>query len=84
MDAVVVGVGHHNAAVEGGDGDAVRIVEVAVAVAALAELELERAVGVEDLDAVVIIVGRDKLVRVVKSDAAHIVGELPVVYAIVL
>ena len=81
MDAVVVVVGHHDAAVKGRDCDAIRVVEFVVAVARLAEREIERAVGVEDLDAVVVAVGHDKAVRVVKGDACQVATKLPIVYA---
>ena len=82
LDAVVVAVGHHDAAVEGRYGNAVRVGKLAVAAAALAELEVERAVGVEDLDAVVPAVGHDKPIGAVKGDSVHQVSNLPVVYSV--
>ena len=75
LDAVVFGIGHHDAAVEC-NVDIRWVAEFAVAVsglgADLADLEVERAVGVEDLDAVVVIVGHhDAAVEGGDGDAAR-------------
>ena len=84
LDAVVVGVGHRDAAVER-NTHILRVGELAVAVAApavgLAHLEVERAVGMEYLDAVVEVVdSRDAAVNGRDGDGDQVV-ELAVAVA---